>query len=197
PSCLAACEVLGRAEVEKVHVICENNDRMRVSLKVVPPCFQSMDDSEKFLIIDLIITFCGIKRLREIPARVIGAIFISLEDCSSGNEGSISSKGELSRGVREALLQFLEGVGTCLCPLELDIFLGEIKQGSGKVRVMGNEVMVEVAESKERADFFHRSWYCPITYSRKLGRVHCYLSWSNDHSEIINFLCIEGAFFRF
>ncbi|KIK32593.1 hypothetical protein CY34DRAFT_101137 [Suillus luteus UH-Slu-Lm8-n1] len=62
---------------------------------------------------------------------------------------------------------------------------------------MGDEVTVEITETEERTDFFHRSWYCPFAYSRKLGRIHCYLSWFNDHSEVINFLCVKGAFFGF
>ncbi|KIK32050.1 hypothetical protein CY34DRAFT_102321, partial [Suillus luteus UH-Slu-Lm8-n1] len=163
PACLAAGEILGGTEVKKVLVICKNNDRMGVSFKIVAPCFQSTDNSEKFPIIDLIVTFGGIKRLGKIPARVIGSIFISLEkNCSSGYEGSIGGKGELARGIRVSE----DRIGTCLGLLERSIFSGKVKQGSGEVRVMGDEMTIEVAETKEGANFFYRSWCCPIAYAR-------------------------------
>jgi hypothetical protein len=44
-------------------MIGEYNDRVRVPFKVMPPCFQSTDDGEEFLIVDLVVSFGGIKGL--------------------------------------------------------------------------------------------------------------------------------------
>jgi hypothetical protein len=49
--------------MKKILVIGEYYDGMRVSFKIVPPCFQGMDDGKEFLIIDLVVSFSGIKGL--------------------------------------------------------------------------------------------------------------------------------------
>jgi hypothetical protein len=71
-------------------VIGEYNDRVRVSFKVMPPCFQGTDDSEEFSIIDLVVSFCRVEGLQKISARVICSIFISLEqNCTGRNKRCI------------------------------------------------------------------------------------------------------------
>jgi len=72
-------EVLCRSEVEKVLMICEYDDRVRVPFEVVPPCFQGMDNGKKFSIIDLVVLFSGVKGLQKISARMVCSILISLE----------------------------------------------------------------------------------------------------------------------
>jgi hypothetical protein len=68
-------------------VIGEYNNRVGVPFKIVPPCFQGMDDGEEFAIIDLVVSFGGVKGLQEVSARVVCSIFISLEqDCTSRNK---------------------------------------------------------------------------------------------------------------
>jgi hypothetical protein len=44
-------------------MIGEYNDRVRVPFKVMPPCFQGTDDGEEFTIVDLVVSFSGIKGL--------------------------------------------------------------------------------------------------------------------------------------
>jgi hypothetical protein len=44
-------------------MIGEHDDRVRVPFKVVPPCFQGMDNGEEFPIINLVISFSGIEGL--------------------------------------------------------------------------------------------------------------------------------------
>jgi hypothetical protein len=44
-------------------MIGEYNDGMRVPFKVVPPCFQGTDDGEELTIVDLVISFGGVKGL--------------------------------------------------------------------------------------------------------------------------------------
>jgi hypothetical protein len=44
-------------------MIGEYNDRVGVPFKVMPPCFQSMDNGEEFTIVDLVISFGRVKGL--------------------------------------------------------------------------------------------------------------------------------------
>jgi hypothetical protein len=44
-------------------MIGEHNDRVRVSFKVVPPCFQGTDNGKEFLVVDLVASFGGVEGL--------------------------------------------------------------------------------------------------------------------------------------
>jgi len=78
--------LLRRSEIEKVLVIREHYNLL-LSGKEMSPSFESSDDGKEFPIIDLIVSFGGVKGLGEIPAGVVCPIFISLEEyCSSSHE---------------------------------------------------------------------------------------------------------------
>jgi hypothetical protein len=71
-------------------MIGEYYDRMGISFKIMPPCFQGMDDGEKLSVIDLVVSFGGIKGLQKVSTRVICSILISLkQDCTSRNKQCI------------------------------------------------------------------------------------------------------------
>jgi hypothetical protein len=73
-----------------VLMIGEYDDSVGVPFKVVPPCFQGADDGKEFTIVDLVVLFSRVKRLRKISTRVICSIFISLEqDCTGCNKRCI------------------------------------------------------------------------------------------------------------
>ena len=98
---------------------------------------------------------------------------------------------------QEALFQLLEGCFAAITPLKLGVFLGQIDERSGEVGIMGDEVAVEVTYAEEGSDVLnlHGGW--PFRDPFELRRVHGNMSWSDDHSEVINFLGIEGALGRF
>ena len=58
---------------------------------------------------------------------------------------------------------------------------------------MGDEVAVEIAYAKERSDVFDLHGGRPFGDPLEFGRVHGYLTRSDDHSKVINFLGIESA----
>ena len=49
-------------------MVSENMDREGGSVEVVLPGFQGVDDSEEFLVIDVIVSFCWRERLGEVRA---------------------------------------------------------------------------------------------------------------------------------
>lgn len=96
------------------------------------PRFQGTDDGKEFLVIHLVVSFCGVKGLGKVSTGMICSILISFkEDCTCGHKGSVGGKGELPGGVRiaenrfreKALLQLLEGFGAGWCPSKLHVLL--------------------------------------------------------------------------
>ena len=67
-------------EVHQVLVICEDLDGKGGSVEIVSPGFQSMDDREELLVIDVVVPFCRDEQLREIEAGVPVAIQVGLEE---------------------------------------------------------------------------------------------------------------------
>ena len=66
PPRLAAIEVLGLTEVRQVLVICEDLYGEGGTVEVVSPGLQGADDHEEFSVINVIVSFSGDERLREI-----------------------------------------------------------------------------------------------------------------------------------
>ena len=57
-------------------------------------------------------------------------------------------------------------------PIPGEVLLGEVKEGSGDVGVVGDEPAVEVGKPKERANIFYLSWCRPVGDAVELDRVH-------------------------
>ena len=98
---------------------------------------------------------------------------------------------------QEALFQLLEGCFAAITPVELGVFLGQIDERSGEVGVVGDEVAIEIAYAKERSDVFDLHGGRPFGDPLEFGRVHGYLTRSDDHSKVIDFLSVKGALGRF
>src|SRR6267154_311183 len=95
PASLAAGKVLSGAKVKEVFMVSEDNDRVWVPFEVMAPSFQGSDNGKEFSIIDLIVSFCGVKGLGEVSTGMIRSVFISLKkDCSRGGKRGICSKSE-------------------------------------------------------------------------------------------------------
>ena len=78
----------------------------------------------------------------------------------------------------------------------MEVFLSEVNEGAGDIRVVGNKSTVEVGEAKEGAYVldFSRGW--PFGNSIKLYRIHGKLTGFNDHSEVFYLVCGEFAFLK-
>ena len=70
PASLVMREFVRVFEIWQVFMVSENGDRMEGALQVLFPFPQGKDDSEKLLIIDIIVLFCGREGLGEVSARV-------------------------------------------------------------------------------------------------------------------------------
>ena len=79
PSSLATVEVLCLTEIRQVLVISEDLYGERGTVEVIPPGLQGLDDGEKLPVVDVIVSFCRDKRLREVGTGVPITVGIGLE----------------------------------------------------------------------------------------------------------------------
>lgn len=102
---------------------------------------------------------------------MIVTITILLEEyCPSGNKGGISGDGKLlfrvwvakDRCSGEFILDTIEGSLLFISPKEGGVLFGEIDEWASEVRELGNELPIEIAETKERANIAKLSWDSPF-----------------------------------
>jgi len=134
------------------------------------------------------------------------SIGVGLEEDSTGCMfGGISGNGKGCREVREVENWFRQEKGfervkgslASGSPVPLEVFLSEVNEGAGDIRVVWDQPTVEIGEAKEGAYVldFSRGW--PFGDSVKLDRVHGKLTGFNDHSEVFYLVCGELAFLKF
>ena len=94
-------EILGLFEIPQVLMVCDHHYRVFSSSEGMLPFLQSLDDSEKLSIIDIVISFCGGEGGRMIGTRMEVSIGVFLHEYSPrGSEGGISHDKEGFGGVR-------------------------------------------------------------------------------------------------
>ena len=66
PPSLTVVEILGLMKIYQIFVVSEDLYKEEGAMEIVSSGLQSVDDYEKFLVIDFIVSFCGDEQLREI-----------------------------------------------------------------------------------------------------------------------------------
>ena len=64
-------------------MISENLDGKGGTMEVMSSCFEGMDNSQEFTVIDVIIPFCQREELRKVGAGIPFAVQVSLEEDST------------------------------------------------------------------------------------------------------------------
>ena len=97
----------------------------------------------------------------------------------------------------EKLLELVKGLLISGSPIPAVVFLGEVEEGAGNCGVVGDELTIEVSETKEGSYIldFGRGW--PGGNSIKLDQVHGKLTRFHNHSKVFNLRDIKLAFFKF
>ena len=135
PTRLAAVERLGLAEIGKVLVVSEDLYRKGRAMKIVAPRFQGADNGKEFVVVDVIVSFCGGEGLREVGTRVPIAVGISLEEDGarrvfrgvSGNSEVGGEVGKVKDGLgEEETFEGVEGGLTSGGPVPREILFGEV-----------------------------------------------------------------------
>jgi len=176
------------------------------AVKVVSEGFESANYGEEFAVIDVVVSFCLRERLGKVGTGVPIAVRVGLEEYSSGRRlRGIGGDGERCGEIWEMEDWFrqeegFEGVEGFLAgggPVPLEVFLGEVDEGAGDVRIVGNESSVEIGKAKERAYVFYFCGGWPFGDSVKFDGVHSELTRFDDHSKVVYFTGGEFTLLEF
>ena len=113
----------------------------------------------------------------------------------SGNREGSREVGEVENWLGEE--EAFEGVEGGLArrgPVPGEVLFGEVEERASVVGVIGDEVSVEIGETKERADIFHLSWSWPAGDPVELYWIHGQLARFDDHAKVFDLVGGEFAF---
>ena len=83
---MTTVELLCLCEILQILVIGENLDGVFRSFQVMAPCLERTNDGQEFLVLDVVIPFHVVERLREVRDRVPLTVFAFLAEDSTGGE---------------------------------------------------------------------------------------------------------------
>ena len=86
PTCLTAAKLLRVFEVREVLVICQDSERMGSAFEIVMPFLEGADDGEKLTVINIVVAFGIVERMRHKGDRVPVTICILLAKDCAGRE---------------------------------------------------------------------------------------------------------------
>ena len=121
------------------------------------------------------------------------AIGVGLEEDGTGRIfGCVGGNGEGGREIREAEDGFckeevFEGIKGGLAgggPIPREILLSEVEERASDIGIVRNESLVEIGETKERADVFHLGGGWPTGDSIEFNWVHGQLAGFDNHAEV-------------
>ena len=146
-------------------MISEDRDRVRGPLQVLLPLSEGEDNSEKFPIIDVVVSLNQREGLGKISAGVKVSCCIGLhQNGSSGQEGGIGHEvngardiGDTEdRGGGEDCFQGIKGVLLGFGPGPGEVLASEEDDGSNYIGVVWDKLSIEIRKPKERLNVFDR-----------------------------------------
>ncbi|KIM56613.1 hypothetical protein SCLCIDRAFT_132222, partial [Scleroderma citrinum Foug A] len=187
PSGLPTSENLRGREILKIFVIGNNIHQGGRALQVVLPGFEGLENSEKLLVMHVIV------QLRHGECVRVEGDWLNLtigtgdgQDTGDHIVRSVSFNG--NQGARlivskngsscEGLLQPIEGASTVLGEVPGGIFLSKL--------IIEYEAMVEVREAKEGLNVLHLAWFGPIANSGDFVLQHCQTVGGEKVSEVFH-----------
>ncbi len=134
------------------------------SHKEVPPVFEASDDGQEFSVVDVIVSFGGVKCLGVVSYRsfsLCSFVFL-VQYCSGGERGGVNFKGELFQGVGSVedgvvqgyVNQFVHGLGVRIRPQEVGSLLQEVSEWSGDVGEAWDKGSLVSEDSQGRSHLF-------------------------------------------
>ena len=115
-----------------------------------------------------------------------------------GNSEGGGEIGEVKDGFgEEKTLEGIKGGLTGGGPVPGEVLLGEVEDRMGDVRIVGDELSVEIGEATEGANILHLGWHGPIRDAVEFDGVHGQLTGFNDHAKVLYLVSGELAFLEF
>lgn len=208
PAGLPAVQLVRLAEVLQVLVVSPNVDVVWRALEVVTPIGERADDSEEFLIVDLVVPLSFGERLRKEGDGVPNTGGILLREDGAG--GEIRGVGLETEGFRvigheeyglggEQMPEAVESYLTSRCPDKLKALLREVVQRPSDSGEVPDEPSVVIGEAQEGLDVLHGGGDRPFGNATKLHRIHPERILGDDDrrpcSRITNTYIIKGQLF--
>src|SRR5882724_11037572 len=192
---------LGRMTKDfEILVIRKDFKLVGTTFEVMPPFTKSFDDSEKFTIIDIVISFGfnerlghegdGMPKTIRTVLRKDGAtsIFRGVAfKAEGGGEIGLDQDGSSEK----TLFQPIKGVLFRFSPLPRGSFLGEVVKRASKAGVVTNELTIETCKTKECMDVFEFCRSGPICNTSKFDRVHSELASLETDTKVFNLILLE------
>ncbi|KIM83337.1 hypothetical protein PILCRDRAFT_69665, partial [Piloderma croceum F 1598] len=196
PPSLAAVEFLRSHEVLQVLVIHPDFKLVMRAFQKMAPIFQSSDDRQHFLVVDLIVPLHGIETFGVVsnwmPLLILRGLFGKVGAISLNLEGSgliwehqnWSGDHASPNGLKCCFLHFP--------PLPCGVLPCKVKHWAGEVQESLNEAAVEIGKAQEGLNLLV-VWCWPLCYSSNFHGVHLRLSMGDDKSEVFNLGLCELA----
>lgn len=87
----------------------------------------------------------------------------------------------------------MEGRRALWGPCEKDVLAGAVVQGSSQLRIVDDELAVEIDEAQERLHRSGRNWHLPVADRGRLNWVHGHPTGGHDVAQDLYLLDVEGA----
>ena len=188
-------EFLFSRKVNQITVIRPDFNRAYVALQIVAEMFQCLNNGQKFLIMDFIVSFCRLRGFGVVSYRMpmVKCIWL-FQNCTYRKVACVGDEAIWFRWVgkckeRGSGKSSYEGVIRmllCHCPVKRVVFLGEVEQGSCYGGVIFDKAMIKVAESQEGLDLFDVIRDKPVCDSSKFFQVHRDVAVRNDKSQVFD-----------
>src|SRR5712671_2024767 len=206
PSSLTAGEFLLCSEVGEVIVVGPYFEGFRMTLEVMAESFEGVNDSEEFLVVDVVVEFGRLHGLGEESNRVPSIEEVGLfKNGTKSKVTSISNDTKRKGGIREGedrgdgkgINEGAKGRFLGCGPNVGDVFLCESKERVCNLGIILDEATIKVAKAEEGLEFLNGLWLGPFGDTRNLGRVHGNRSFRNDDAEVFDRSLVERAFLGF
>lgn len=187
-------------------MVSENLHRVSSLSEVVAIVREGVDDSIKFLIVDVPVLFGGMELMMKKEERMPPVIVFLLKNtsvCFVGRvrreaDGFTWLKGADVDIIADAMENAVKSLLAFGGPIPGLVFLCQVGQAGGHVGVMGNEFIIETHHPKEGSEIGQPSWgfKVPYTLNLILGHADAFAA-DNIKSEEITFFCEPLAFVGF
>jgi len=169
PAGLSLGQHLRCQEIFKVFMVCDDVDAVLRTFKVMAPNLEAFEDGEEFLVMSIVILLgvregTGMETYRmDLAIRGKGRNNTCkgiVQSVSFDKEWSIRGPMCENQSLGKSLLEGAEHGVSLGIPVPRCIFVGEASKGYNDVRIVENEMLIEVGEAEEGLNLLEvlRSW---------------------------------------
>lgn len=203
PASLPVSQEFRGGKVLEVLVVSDNANWNHRAFEIMVPGVEGFKDGQQFLVMDIVVEFRSSESVgvehhwanlaiwagngENAGDSVVGGISLD-DDQSTWNPMSEDRSGS------EGTFELLER-GTVVGENPRSVFLRESSQRDNNVRVVEDELAVEIGKAKERLDVLHLARFPPILNCLDHGIRHSETTRRKQETEVFNRIHVEFTFF--